>query len=326
MLDGGPPGQAALLVGTPDGPKLLVPQNDGSFKAANLDPGGANRKKLGTPGACLVADFDGDGIADVLEPFADSSLFYKGQGNGAFAPAVKCDVAQGKGKAVAWLGDFDCDGRMDIFMSGENDCRLWHNRGRLKFQESLAVSGEVAYMVPPGAVCGQTCDINNDGRPDVMVCYRDSLPWIFFNRGFRSFAKALEITEDNVIPEARNGVQAVVVEDFNDDGAQDMAVVLTTGEVRIFLRDSDEAERCLGARVSLPMGKGPTGPVPVTGWADDRCLGVWNVTAGAPGPIIGSGEAGEIVLKWPPLPGGKLEEKKITLMDKPMSVVLGQPK
>ena len=269
-----------------------------------------------------MADFDGDGIADILEPFAASSLFYKGQGNGTFAPAVKCDVAQGKGKAIAWLGDFDCDGRMDIFISGENECRLWHNCGGMKFRESLAVSGEVAYMAQPGAVCGQTCDVNNDGRPDVMMCYREGIPWIFFNRGFRSFAKALEITEDNVIPETRGGTQAGVIEDFNGDGGQDLALVLTTGEIRMFLRSADDAEKCLAARVSLPPGKGPIGPVPVTGWVEDRCLGVWNVTAGSPGPINGCGEAGEIVLKWPAGPGGKLEEKTVTLMDKPVSVVL----
>ncbi len=326
VLDGGVPGRAALLAGTRDGPMFLVPQKDGSLKPAALDARGADRKALGKPGACLVADFDGDGMADVLEPFAESSLFYKGTGNGGFAPAAKCEVAQGKGKAVAWLGDFDCEGRIDIFMSGEDDCRLWHNRGEMKFQETLAVSGEVAYMVQPGAVCGQTFDINNDGRPDVMVCYSEGIPWIFFNRGFRSFAKALEVTEDNVIPEARAGTQAAVVEDFNGDGAQDLAVVLTTGEVRMFVRSSDEPEKCLGVRVSLPVGRGPIGPVPVTAWADKRCLGVWNVTAGTPGPIVACGEPGEIVLKWHQWPGGKLEEKTVTLIDKPVALILGQQK
>ena len=241
---------------------LLVPQPDGSFKAARLDAGAADRKKLGRPGACLVADFDGDGIADILEPFAASSLFYKGQGNGTFAPAVKCDVAQGKGRAIAWLGDFDCDGRMDIFISGENECRLGHNCGGMKFQESLAVSGEVAYMAQPGAVCGQTCDVNNDGRPDVMMCYREGIPWIFFNRGFRSFAKALELTEDNVTSrdpqrDAGGGHRGLQRRRRAGPG-----LVLTTGEIRMFLRSADDAEKCLAARVRCRRARGRSVPCP----------------------------------------------------------------
>ena len=40
---------------------------------------------------------------------------------GPVRPRRPLRVAQGKGRAVAWLGDFDCDGRMDIFISGEED-------------------------------------------------------------------------------------------------------------------------------------------------------------------------------------------------------------
>jgi hypothetical protein len=305
---------------------LLVPQKDGSFKPALLDSGAADRKKLGRPGACLVADFDGDGIADVIEPFAESGLFYKGQKGGAFAPAVKCDVAHGKGsKAVAWLGDFACDGRMSIFISGAESCRLWHNRGGMKFGDTFGVCGEPAYMAQPGAVCGQTCDINNDGRPDMLIGYAKDIPYIFFNRGFGSLAKSLEITEDRVIPEASEGVQAAVVEDFNGDGAQDLAVVLAGGEVRMFVRSADEPTKCLGVRVTLPLDKGPIGPVLVTGWAGKRCLGAWNVIAGSPGPIFACGEAGRIVLKWQSAAGKPLE-RRITLVDKCVSVTLDEGK
>ena len=320
-LDAGADGVPGVLVTTTGGPVLLVPKTDGTFNGAALNVGKAERSKLGAPGACLVADFDGDGIADVLEPFGDASVFYKGQGRGLFAPAVRCGVGAGKGAFISWMGDFDSDGRMDLFMSSEDGCRVWHNRGGLKFQESFVVSGEVTYMLQPKAVCGQTCDINNDGRPDILVGYGQGIPMIFFNRGFRSFGKALQLTEDNVIPEATAGVQAAVVEDFNGDGGQDMAIVLVTGEVLMFIRSADDPGKCAGVRVSLPMGKGFAGPLAVTGWADKRCLGAWNVTAGAPGPLIGSGEAGSIEVRWQ-YPAGKARQTKLVVEDRPIRFVV----
>ena len=98
--------------------------------------------------------------------------------------------------------------------------------------------------------------------------------------------------------------------------------VLANGEVRMFLRSADEAEKCLrrGCRCRWARGR----------WSRARhrlgrgsLPGVWNVTAGQPGPIIGCGEAGKIVLKWPAGLGGKLEEKTVAMMDEePVSVVL----
>ncbi|MCG3179109.1 MAG: hypothetical protein BIFFINMI_01440 [Phycisphaerae bacterium] len=324
-LDAGVAGRAGLLVSTARGPVLLAPQKEGAFKAAPLD-GGADRAALGQPGACLLADFDGDGVADVLEAFAESGLFYKGKGAGAFAPAARCGVAAGKGRCVAWAGDFDADGRLDIFMSGPDACRLWQNLGELKFQETFAASGETAYIVQPKAVCGQTCDINNDGRQDLLVGYAKGIPLIFFNRGFRSFGKALEITEDNIIPEAEPGVQAAVVEDFTGDGAQDLAAVLTTGEVRVFVRSADNPDLCAAVRAALPMGKGPVGPATVTGWAGTRCLGAWSVTAGSPGALIARGRAGKITVKWS-MPGGnsKPQQQEVTAADKPVRLELVAP-
>lgn len=316
-LDAGVDGRPGALVTTAQGPVLLVPQKDVSFKAVALDGGGAERGKLGTQGACLVADFDGDGLADVLEPFAEASLFYKCQGAGRFTAAARCGVSAGKGAFVAWLGDYDADGRMDIFMSGEENVRLWHNYGGLKFVESLAVAGEVSYMIAPKAVCGQTFDINNDGRQDVMACYRDNIPWLFFNRGYRSFAKALAISEPSAIPELEIGTQAAVVEDFNGDGGQDLAAVLSTGEVRVLLRSEDDAAICAGVRAVLAMGKGSAGPVTVTGWAEERCLGAWSVAAGSPGALLARGEPGYIVLKWQS-PDGKAREQKFVVENRPV--------
>ncbi len=313
-VDAGVEKRSGLLVGTPEGPLLLKPRADGTFQVAALSRGAA-AAGLGAPIQCLAADLDGDGLFDILELCSEGSLFYKGQGAGVFAEPVKCAIAAGKGRTVASVGDCDADGRLDLFTCSEANCRLWHNRGDLKFEETFGLSGEISYTAVPGATAVTTCDINNDGRQDLMLAYSDGPPMIFFNRGFRSFGKALEMTEKNVIPETEGGQQSATVEDFNGDGAQDLAMTLNDGTVMVFLRKTFEDEKPLEARASLPPGGAFAGPLRVTGWAGTRCLGAWNVVAGSTEAFFGRTSAGELVVKWQ-LPGGKPQEKKVVLEGK----------
>ena len=320
VLDAGVEKAPGLLASTPGAPGLLVPQKGGAFKATALAQGAA-AKDLGAAGPCVAADLDGDGLGDVLQVCAKGALFYKGQGAGAFAEARKLDVAAGKAPLVAFAGDYDADGRLDVFTAGEDGCRLWHDRGNLKFEETFGISGEISYTAGPDALAGGTCDVNNDGRADIFLAYPSGIPMIFFNRGFRSFGKALEMTEQQVIPETAVGQQAGAVEDFNGDGAQDMALVLKNGEVMVFLRKTFEGEAPLAARAALPLGGAFAGPLTVTGWKGKRCLGAWNVVAGSADAFFGQPGAGEVVLKWQ-FPGGKPQQKAVELDNKAVRISL----
>jgi len=325
VLDVGTEGKAGLLVSLPAAAALLVPRKDDSFEVLTLarpaDKGPA------AAGSCLIADFDGDGLPDILQPSGNASVFYKGQGKGRFAAGTRCDVNFGKGQSVAFAGDFAGTGRFDIFSAAADGCRLWHNRGGMKFDETFALTGEMPYSVVSGVrvMAGQTCDINNDGRQDVLLAYAEGTPMLFFNRGFRTFGKALQLTEENVIPETQEGQQAAVVEDFNGDGLQDMAVVLKGGDVLVFSQNDEEGEGRPCARVTLPLGKGFVGPLTVTGWADKRCLGAWSVTAGSAAALFACHEVGQILLKWQ-MPGGQPEEKKVILENKSIRLELGAGK
>ncbi len=319
-LDAGVPGRPGLLFTGKTGPVLLKPGKDESFAAVKLKLGEADLAALGAPGRCLVADLDGDGLADVLFPFAKSSLFFKGKGQGAFAGAAKCSVALGKPPFGAFLGDYDMDGRLDVFCAARDDCRLWHNRPGLRFESTLHVSGEIAYISKPGGVCGNTCDVNNDGRQDIYIVYSEIAktgPHIFFNRGFRStgHAHTIDITEKQIIGGVEAaGQQCGVIADLTGDGVQDQAMVLRNGDFYVFPHEvGNQDPLCL--RVALPLGGKPAGPVKVTAWNDRRCLGAWNVAAGTSEAFFGQLETGDIRLRWR-LPGAeKACETRITLAE-----------
>ena len=134
-------------------------------------------------------DFDNDGDLDVfvcgeyLPPGKDAATFkfdprnrcrlYRNKGNGTFedvatkvglAPAVGvADALYAKGSA--W-GDYDNDGRLDLFISNMNGpCRLYH-------QES---DGTFRNVAPSFGITADSCfacwmwDYDNDGRLDIYV-------------------------------------------------------------------------------------------------------------------------------------------------------------
>lgn len=92
--------------------------------------------------------------------------------------------AIGSGLAV---GDYDADGRPDIFVvckTGEN--HLFHNLGAFKFEDVTAKAGVAG---PLGAwKQGATwTDVNNDGRLDLYVCRFGAANLLYVNQGDGTF-------------------------------------------------------------------------------------------------------------------------------------------
>jgi hypothetical protein len=177
-----------MMRGAWEGPlrmTLLRNRGDGTFEDVTMAAG------LGTPIASLAAawgDYDNDGLLDIfvggeyLSPVAagfargesaptdprNLSRLYHNQGNGTFA-----DMAASAGvtnerctKGAAW-GDYDGDGRLDLFVSNMGqDCRLYHNDGNGKFRDVAPELGTT------GDQAGFACwfwDFDNDGKLDIYV-------------------------------------------------------------------------------------------------------------------------------------------------------------
>ncbi|MCJ8330955.1 MAG: VCBS repeat-containing protein [Lentisphaeria bacterium] len=312
-LDAGVKGRAGILVGGTALPVLVTLDADGKASATSLAAPGIDQAKLGKAGACLVADFNGDAIADVIALREQGSILFLGEAPGKFKPGTACAIKLGGAPSGACLGDYDADGSHDVLVANKAGGLLWANDGKGAFVESFAHSGEMQTHVRPNGVDCMTGDINNDGRQDIVIAYGKAgdtvRPAVFFNRGFRSFGEINDIE----VPGAAGGHQRVCLADLDGDGAQDMVLALNNGEIWVHFRDNED-EEALMAAVDLPAGGAFKGPITVTGWSDGRCLGAWNVLPGVSWANFGRAEAGPVTIKWR-LPGGKEQEKELILED-----------
>ena len=170
-------------------------------------------------------------------------MLFRGLAAGKFAlaPRVRYNSAPASRPRV-WPTSMVTAGSM--FLRQRDGLRLWQNEGDGKFTETLNVSGEIAYISKPGGIDCLVGDINNDGRQDALIAYAAMSPQLFFNRGYRSFghAHALDLAERQLLPAAEQGQQSACLGDFDGDGAQDMVMALTNGEIWVFFRENDDRE------------------------------------------------------------------------------------
>lgn len=315
VLDVGVEARPGMLLSTEALPVLAVPDAEGKWASTALSAPGVPWAKLGKAGPCLVADFDGDGLTDVLALREAGSALFRALAPGKFAPGVACAVKLGKSPSAACLGDFDADGRFDVLGVNADGICLWQNEGDGTFTETLDLNGELAYDAQSRGTDCMAGEINNDGRQDVLIAYSVREARVFFNRGFRSFgfAQELNLGWAELLPAAEKGQQSACFGDLDGDGAQDLALALRNGEVWVVFREnSDPYRQAMMAVVTLPVGGRYKGPVAVTGWIGKRCLGAWNVLPGVSQAHFGRTDAGTLTLKWR-LPGGKEQSKKVVL-------------
>jgi FG-GAP-like repeat/ASPIC and UnbV len=189
------------------------------------------------------ADYDNDGWPDILllrggwEKPARMSLL-RNKGGGAFEDVT---IASGLDKPIstesaAW-GDYDNDGRLDLFVCGEylpppnpspddqeprepdprNLCRLYHNEGNGAFIDVAAQTGVLNERWAKGASWG---DFDNDGRLDLFVSNMNGPARLYRNMGNGAF--------DDVAPSV--GVEGpphgftCMFWDFDNDGWLDIFV------------------------------------------------------------------------------------------------------
>src|SRR5262249_49511717 len=72
---------------------------------------------------CVAADFDNDGNTDLFVTNFGSNILYRNNGNGTFSDVTaRAGVAGGSiWHAGAAFGDYDGDGRLDLYVSGYLD-------------------------------------------------------------------------------------------------------------------------------------------------------------------------------------------------------------
>lgn len=211
---------------------VLLGNGDGTFKTAV-------RYRVGvTPRSVAVGDFNGDHRLDLAVPNTgidkngnNTISILLGKGDGTFFPArsyivhpAKPRSEQAWGAYSALVADFNGDKVPDIaivnFSGDEVGVLLGNGDGSFQAMRSYRTSSTTGGRGPFDLAA---CDFDGDGNLDIVTANNDSTATILLGRGDGTFA----------LPQVyRTGISSasVVVGDFNNDGAPDIALANRAGD------------------------------------------------------------------------------------------------
>ncbi len=250
-----------------------------------------------------IADYDNDGWPDILVTNWGKNRLYHNNHDGTFTDvAEKAGVTLGNWSAGATWGDYDGDGKLDLFISGyvhfdrdnlpyektkatgfsycefrgepvmcgpknlegEPD-HLFHNNGDGTFTDVSAKAGvgdEVNryYGLTPVFV-----DVNNDGKPDLVVANDSTLSYLYLNRGDGTFEDASFATGFGLNEDGREAAaMGVAVGDYMNNGMLDFAISDFSDESKLLFRNQGNGGF---SEVSMRSGIGKIS-IPFLGWGD----------------------------------------------------------
>lgn len=284
---------------TPPHAALFHNNHDGTFTDVAAQAGVTNNRwGMGV----AIADYDNDGWPDIYVTNWGKNRLYHNNHDGTFTDvAEKAGVTLGNWSSGATWGDYDGDGRLDLFVAcyvhldrdhlpvaevngvrnafcmfrgapvscgprglkGEPD-HLFHNNGDGTFtdvSEKAGVADKAAYY-GLGTVFA---DVNNDGKPDLLVG-NDSTPnYLYLNKGDGTFQDA---SYDSGF--AVNGVgqetasMGLAVGDYENNGKLDILDTTFSDNYKPLYRNEGGANF---TDVSYGIGLGEI-TVPFLSWGD----------------------------------------------------------
>jgi enediyne biosynthesis protein E4 len=240
----------------------------------------------------LFADLDDDGLMDLVTLHTNGFITtWKNLGELLFANKAHFQVNRRGDYMGLAAGDYDGDGRIDLFLSNrggtipqsllqalqsrkapwESHWTLMNNSGFFSFRSDEARSRIAEYEMGRGALFA---DINSDGRMDLLVSQNHPYWPLYLVDMFRLPGRVLlqndegqffEAAEDTGIINRGYGVTPLEA-DFNGDGRPDIAHINLGGKSRVFLNTPGQnhylrvklpdSARSLGANVEVKTVSG----------------------------------------------------------------------
>lgn len=191
-------------------------------------------------------DHDGDNDLDLFITNAQNqnNALYANNG-GAFTKIFEGPLVTdgGASQSASW-GDYDGDGKVDLFVANFNQVNfLYHNQGNGVFEKitegALVTDRELSY----GSSWG---DIDNDGDLDMFVANVGANNSLYVNAGGGSFAK---ITEGEIATD-RGFSQGCAWGDYDGDGDADLFVANGRNENNFLYANNGD-----GAFVKITAGE-----------------------------------------------------------------------
>ncbi len=282
-------GKAGLALESPKGPALLQ-QAAAEWTVTAL---AGDAELQAEAGPITVADFNGDGLPDILEAGRQEGRLWTGSAKG-FGAAAACAVS-GQGNAQMAIADFDADGLLDVYLDDGSNHGLWENRGQGKFEDVIGLAGWLGKKARPGAAVAMATDLNHDGWADLAIIATGQPFQYHFNRGFRTFAEEGELRLTGVPTDV--AIVAAAACDFNGDGSEDLVIALADGRVYCLFNDLYDLP---AVRVRLAPGVAASPVTVIVGPGKELPARAFRIDAAGPGTHIPASDAtdGKLLLRW----------------------------
>jgi len=196
--------------------------NDGRldlFVANYVDWRVANNRVCGDPGRRLSC------TPELYAPLPN--ILYRNNGDGTFTDVSEATgIAQHPGKAMSVAtADYDGDGFTDIFVANDREPNsLFHNSSGKEFVE-LGIESGVALTEDGQAVSNMGCDfrdVNNDGRPDLLVTSLEGESFRYFLNVGRGLFSDASYSAGIGYPSSQMSGWGIGAYDFDNDGFKDL--------------------------------------------------------------------------------------------------------
>jgi len=140
------------------------------FLSSNWNDASRQAVAVAFGGSVTFFDMDGDGSLDLFWATASAQHLFHGAG-GKFTEVTNQSgalAAKFTGTTVgAVAGDYDNDGKADLFVIRDGSLSLYHNDGGGKFTDVTGAAGIPAYPFLPSSVA--FVDLDHDGDLDIFV-------------------------------------------------------------------------------------------------------------------------------------------------------------
>ncbi|HYY59391.1 MAG TPA: CRTAC1 family protein [Pyrinomonadaceae bacterium] len=201
----------------------------------------------------ICSDFDEDGFTDIY--VADDSspnFFYHNKGDGTFkeigftsGTAVNENGSE-QGSMGVTVGDYDHDGRLDIFVTNFVDeyNTLYHGEGRMNFADASHAAKVAAVSYPYVGWGTKFFDYDNDGWADLFIANGHVYPQL---ENYRQRKLVHKNNRDGTFAEVAEQLGAPLVEkrasrgvafgDIDNDGDVDLVIADLDGPAQLLRND-----------------------------------------------------------------------------------------